>query len=123
MAAPGVELLVAAHRDGVVPSLVIALGGVWVELLDDAAVLPLPATPERVEQALLGLRAAPLLTGVRGSESIDLRALATLAARVGDVLLEHDLQLLELNPVLAGPRGAVAVDAVARTTTSTPSPR
>ena len=121
MAAPGVELLVAAHRDGVVPSLVIALGGVWVELLDDAAVLPLPTTPERVERALLGLRAAPLLTGVRGSDPIDLRALATLAARVGDVLLEHDLQLLELNPVLAGPRGAVAVDAVARTTTSTMS--
>ncbi len=116
MSQPGVELLVAAHRDGVVPSLVIALGGVWVEVLDDAAVLPLPATPGRVERALRGLRAAPLLTGVRGSEPVDLAALASLAARVGDVLLEHDLQLLELNPVLAGPDGAVAVDAVARTT-------
>ena len=116
MSQPGVELLVAAHRDGVVPSLVIALGGVWVEVLDDAAVLPLPTTPDRVERALRGLRAAPLLTGVRGSEPVDLAAVASLAARVGDVLLEHDLQLLELNPVLAGPGGAVAVDAVARTT-------
>ena len=49
MAPPGVELLVAAHTDGVVPALVIALGGIWTETLDDVAVVPLPAAAERVE--------------------------------------------------------------------------
>ena len=43
-----------------------AAGGLWTELLDDAAVIPLPASPERVERAVLGLRAAPLLRGGRG---------------------------------------------------------
>ena len=43
MAPPGVELIVAAHDDGVVPALVLGLGGIWTELLDDVAVVPLPA--------------------------------------------------------------------------------
>ena len=45
MAAPGVELLVAARADAVVPALVVGLGGVWTEALDDVAVIPLPGEP------------------------------------------------------------------------------
>jgi hypothetical protein len=37
-----------------------------------------------------------------------------MAQRVGELLHEESLELLELNPVLAGPAGAVAVDATAR---------
>ncbi len=58
MAPPGTELLVAARADAVVPCLVVGAGGVWTEVLDDAAVVPLPATPERVEAAIRSLRAA-----------------------------------------------------------------
>ena len=49
MASPGVELLVAARSDAVVPSLVIGLGGIWTELFADVAVLPLPVSPQRAE--------------------------------------------------------------------------
>jgi acetyl-CoA synthetase len=114
MAAPGVELLVAARADGVVPALVIALGGIWTEAMDDVAIVPLPAEPERVERALRSLWGAPLLFGARGREPVDVAALATLASRSGEVLLEHGLGLLELNPVVARPDGAVALDALAR---------
>ncbi len=117
MAEPGLELFVAAHRDGVVPVLVIGLGGVWTEVLDDVAVLPLPANVARVEKALLALRAAPVLTGARGGEPYALRAAAELGARVGALLIDKGLSLIELNPVLLGrdPGGtAVAVDAVIR---------
>ena len=54
MAPPGVELLVAARADAVVPALVIGLGGIWTEALDDVAVIPLPASPERVERGCSG---------------------------------------------------------------------
>jgi acetate---CoA ligase (ADP-forming) len=114
MASPGVELLVAARADGVVPALVIALGGIWTEAMDDVAIVPLPAEPERVERALRSLWGAPLLVGARGRDPVDLSALATLASRSGEVLLEHGLGLLELNPVVARPDGAVALDALAR---------
>jgi acetyl-CoA synthetase len=113
MAPPGVELLVSARADAVVPCLVVALGGVWTELLDDAAVVPLPATAERVEAAILGLRAAPVLTAKRGAAPVDVAAAARLAAAAGELLLSAGLELLELNPVLVHEQGAVAVDAVA----------
>ncbi len=45
MAEPGVEVVVAARADAVVPCLVVGLGGIWTEALDDVAVVPLPATP------------------------------------------------------------------------------
>jgi acetyl-CoA synthetase len=114
MASPGVELVVAARRDAVVPALVVGLGGIWTELLDDVAIVPLPASPARVETALRSLRGAACLTGARGTAAVDLAAASTLAARAGDVLLAEGLTLLELNPVIAGPAGALAVDAVAR---------
>ena len=123
MAEPGVELLVAARRDAVVPALVLGLGGVWTELLGDVAIVPLPASPGRVEAALRSLRGAPLLTGGRGTPAVDLARLAQLAAAAGRLLLDESLELLELNPVIATPAGAVAVDAVARPAAGQPSSR
>ncbi|MCZ3389553.1 MAG: acetate--CoA ligase family protein [Actinomycetia bacterium] len=120
MQAPGVELLIAARRDSVVPCLVVGLGGVWVEAVGDAAVLPLPADATRVETAIRSLRGASLLTGGRGRPAVDLAAVADLAVRVGQLLINEDLMLVELNPVFARPAGtepaAVAVDAVIRRT-------
>ena len=49
MAEPGVELIVAARTDGIVPALVLGLGGIWTELLDDVAIVPLPADAARIE--------------------------------------------------------------------------
>jgi acetate---CoA ligase (ADP-forming) len=111
----GVELVIAAQRTGVVPSLVVGLGGVWTEALDDAAVIPLPATPARIERALRGLRGASVLTGGRGRPEPDLAAAARIGAAVGELLIDADLELLELNPVVAYEDGAVVVDALART--------
>lgn len=112
MAAGRAELVVAARADGVVPVLVIGLGGIWTELLDDVAVVPLPAAAGRVEEAIRSLRGAGILTGGRGQDALDLGAAAQLAASAGELLLEHRLDLIELNPVLVGREGAVAVDAV-----------
>ncbi len=113
MAPPGLELIVAARADSVVPALVVGLGGVWTEALDDVAIVPLPASPARVEAALRSLRGAGLLTGARGRPALDIGAAARLASRTGDLLIEHGLMLLELNPVLVYAEGAVAVDAQA----------
>jgi acetate---CoA ligase (ADP-forming) len=113
MAAPGTELFVAARADGVVPALVVGLGGIWTESLDDVAIIPLPADRARVERALLGLRGATLLDGGRGAEPLDVSAVAELAVRAGELLGEEGLQLLELNPVVAYAQGCVALDASA----------
>ncbi len=105
MAAPGAELLVSVRRDAVVPALIVGLGGVHAEVLDDVAVVPLPADVPRILAAIKSLRGAPLLAGR------DLQAAAELAAAIARV--EH-LELIECNPVLVHERGAVVVDAVAK---------
>ena len=105
MAPPGAELIVAVRRDAVVPALVIGLGGVYAEAFDDVAVVPLPATPARVEAALRSLRGAALLAGA------DLPAAARVAAALAEI---PGLALIECNPVLVHEEGAVVVDAVAK---------
>jgi hypothetical protein len=97
-----------------VPVLTVGLGGIWAEAFGDAAVIPLPADAARIERALRTLRAAPLLAGTRTGAPVDVAAAAALAARVGALLLEQDLELIELNPVLVNARGAIAVDALVR---------
>ncbi len=122
MAPAGIELLVSARRDAVVPVLTVGLGGVWTEAFGDVAVIPLPADAARVERALRSLRAAPLLAGTRTGTPVDVGAAAALAARAGALLLAEGLELLELNPVLVNARGAVAVDALVRTGAREPRP-
>jgi acetate---CoA ligase (ADP-forming) len=111
MAPPGVELLIAARTDAVVPALVLGLGGIWTELLDDVAIVPLPASAARIERALLALRGAPVLTGGRGRPAVDVGAACELALRVGELLLERGLELIELNPVFVSQSGAIVADA------------
>ncbi|WP_210530141.1 acetate--CoA ligase family protein [Rubellimicrobium arenae] len=117
MAEPGPELLVGVTRDPTgLLALTLGAGGVLTELLRDSATLVLPATREEIRAALERLRLATLLHGYRGQPPADLDALldaieavAAYAEAVAPRLLE-----LDVNPLIAGPRGAVAVDALIR---------
>jgi acyl-CoA synthetase (NDP forming) len=114
MAAPGIEMLVSATRDGVVPALVIGTGGIWTELLQDVVVLPLPTDAAAVAVALRSLKSYPMLAGGRGRTPAAVGALCDLAAAVGNALVTESLTLVELNPVIVSERSAIAVDAVVR---------
>jgi acetyl-CoA synthetase len=122
MAAGGTELLVAARADTIVPVLVIGLGGIWTELLDDVAIVPLPASTARIERALRSLHGAPLFAGGRGLPAADIAAAAALIERSGELLINRGLELIELNPVLLGSTGCVALDASIRVATTAASP-
>ncbi len=97
-----------------IPALIVGLGGIWAEALDDVAIVPLPADADRVEAAIRSLRGAPALGGGRGQAPVDLRSAAALAADAGRVALDARLDLLELNPVVVRPDGCVVLDAIAR---------
>lgn len=100
----GVDLLVGVTRDddwGVV--LAVGLGGIFVEILDDVVLMPLPVTPELVLASLDRLRASALLQGARGQTPVDRRKLAEVVAAIGDLAaaLGPELQALEVNPLRA----------------------
>jgi acyl-CoA synthetase (NDP forming) len=111
----GVELLAAVQRDPRLGSfLVLGAGGTLVELLADRALLPLPAQPDDVADALTGLRIGRLLAGARGRPPVDQQALLAAIgalARLGQALGDA-LDTVELNPLLATPEGAWALDAL-----------
>lgn len=111
-AAAGAELIVAARRGGVVPTLTVGIGGIWAEALADVVCIPLPAPPERIRAAVGQLRGYPLLAGGRGRAAYDVDALCVAASRIGDLLVHARMSLIEVNPLIVGHSGCVAVDAV-----------
>jgi acetate---CoA ligase (ADP-forming) len=112
----GVELALGIARDPALgPLIVVGAGGVLVEAIADRAVA-LPPVSERTARQLLGeLRISRLLAGFRGAPPADLgsivRAVTGLSALA--VELGSELEALDVNPLICGPGGAVAVDALA----------
>ncbi|MEZ0076856.1 acetate--CoA ligase family protein [Planotetraspora sp. GP83] len=114
-AAPGVEILVGlVHDAGFGPVVLAGLGGVWTEALGDTALRLCPISEADAHEMLASLRGAPLLYGYRGRPAVDVDALVTLLVRLGGAggLWERlDLGEFELNPIIAGETGVIAVDA------------
>ena len=107
------EVLVAVRRDPPIGWLVtLGFGGVLTELWSDVAHLLAPVTADQVRQALSTLRSYPLLTGFRGRPTADIDALVALVVTLTDEVVGTSVVEVELNPVLVGRRGAVAVDAL-----------
>ncbi len=111
--AAGVELIVGCRRDPRFgPLLLVGLGGIYAELMRDVAVALAPAQVDEVEQLLLSLRGAGVLTGTRGRAPLDVRAAAEAAAALSRVAAAHpEIAEIEVNPLLVTAAGALGLDA------------
>lgn len=112
----GVELFVGCSHDATWgPVMAVGLGGIWVEVLADVAVRPLPVTPAEVADMLRSLRGARLLGGERGVPPVDLDAVGAAVAAIGDVALAlgPDLAALEVNPLWVRADQVEALDGLA----------
>jgi len=116
MAKAGLEVIVGARRDpqwG--PVVVIGLGGIWAEALQDILVLPPDLDPSELAAELKKLKAAPLLEGTRGAPARDVAALIDVAARIGSLVrARQEIAEIEINPLVVFERGAgvLALDAL-----------
>jgi acyl-CoA synthetase (NDP forming) len=117
----GVELILGMHRDPLGTAILVGLGGVTAELLEDTALRMLPPggdlTREDALALVRSLRGWPLLDGWRGRPKADVDALASAIvafARMVGTLGER-LVAAEINPlfVLPAGRGVLAADGVA----------
>ena len=114
MALPGVELIVGLRRDASFgAAVVVGLGGVLTELLDDVSIRLAPVDRETALAMLAELRGARILDGVRGGSPVDRHAVADLIVALSRLADAHsDILEVDLNPVIASATGAVAVDAL-----------
>jgi acyl-CoA synthetase (NDP forming) len=108
----GVELVVGGVRDPQFGPVVLAgLGGILVEARDDVALAVAPVDEAAAIALLRSLRGSAVLDGLRGQPAVDLPAVARVIVRVGRLLAgAPEILDLDLNPVLAGDWGCVAVD-------------
>lgn len=120
MAKPGLELLVGGRRDpdwG--PVVMVGLGGVFVEVLKDVCLMPADLGREAIAAEIGRLKAAPLLSGVRGRPAADLDALCDVVLRLGALLRRYpNLVEIDVNPLVVYPRGqgVLALDVLLVTT-------
>jgi acetyltransferase len=112
------ELLLGMVRDPQFgPLVVVGFGGLYVEILKDTATRLAPVALSEALVMLDELRMAPLLRGVRGEAPVDRTAVARAISQFARVTIDFPaLAEIEVNPLMAGPGGAVAVDARARLT-------
>ena len=113
MADAGIEVIAGMTTDAQFgPVLMFGLGGVLVEVLKDVAFRVVPITQRDARQMMREIQGFPLLQGYRGQEPADIEALEALLLQLSSFIEAHpDLEELDLNPVFAYPKGAVAVDA------------
>jgi acyl-CoA synthetase (NDP forming) len=116
MAGGGTELLLGIAGDPRLgPLVALAAGGATAELVGDVQVRLAPIGPREAGAMIAGLRSRPLLEGFRGRPRADVDALRDAVVRVAALAAAHpELAELDCDPLVAGPGGAVVVDARAR---------
>jgi len=109
----GVELIAGSIQDARFgPVVLVGLGGVYAELLDDTAVALAPVDATQAEELIRSLRGSAILVGARGRPLMDVAAAAEAVAALSRLAASRpDLGEIEINPLLVTPDGALALDA------------
>ncbi|MHB8694496.1 MAG: acetate--CoA ligase family protein [Solirubrobacteraceae bacterium] len=96
-------------------------GGTTAELLADVAVRITPLTDIDAREMIRPLRMFPVLNGYRGAASCDVDAVQDALLRLSAMVEAHpEIAELDANPLIAGPQGAVIVDARIRVAPAPP---
>lgn len=112
MAPPGLEVIVGGVRDGIFGSAIMfGLGGVFVEVLRDVSFRIAPVTLEEAYEMIDEIKSSRILGGYRGQPPIDKSAIANIIVNTSKLMYENpEIESIDLNPVIAYERGAIAVD-------------
>lgn len=113
MACKGTEMVFGKVTDAQFgPLVMIGIGGVFIEVLGDVRFAVPPIDPAQARRLIDRLQGRALLDGVRGRPAADIDALAEAFSRFSALAAALDSHLVEIdvNPVIAGPAGVLAVD-------------
>jgi len=109
----GREMILGAKRDpSFGPVLLLGLGGIYAEALQDIAIRLAPVSRADVEEMLNELRGARLLRGIRGQPPADRAALVDAMLRLSQLMMDcEEILEIDLNPALVFEHGLQIVDA------------
>ena len=111
----GIETVLGVTKDPVFgPTVMFGLGGVFVEVLKDVTFRVAPFGPDEAHRMIDEIRGRAVLDGARGAPPADIDALANAISRLSIFAADNSdtIQTIDINPFLALPKGAVAVDAL-----------
>ena len=113
MAPPGVAVIIGMSKDPQFgPVIMFGLGGLLVEIIEDISLRISPITRKDAGEMIREVKGYKLLTGYRGQPPANLPALEDMLMAVSDFVEKNPVvKEIDLNPVIAGSDGAVAVDA------------
>jgi succinyl-CoA synthetase beta subunit len=106
------EFVVGGTRDlQFGPTVMFGMGGIYVELYKDVSFRLAPVSDEQAKSMLKEIRAAPLLSGFRGSHPLDEIAVISVVQAVGSMLTSiEEIDSIDINPLLVYEKGCKAVD-------------
>jgi acetyl-CoA synthetase (ADP-forming) len=106
------EVTIGALRDKQFgPAIMFGLGGVFIEILKDVSFRIAPLNKSDAEEMIKEIKGYPLLLGYRGSQRLDIDAIADFIVRISELMMDIDgIDQLDLNPVSVYSSGLIAVD-------------
>jgi len=112
MLSGGHEVIVGAINDPSFGKVVaFGMGGVLVEVLKDITFRLAPTTRAEARAMIDRIAGAEILNGVRGAKGVDHEALAAIIETVSQLAADFpEIAEIDLNPILARPDGAIALD-------------
>ncbi len=113
--AEGQEVIMGAKaNEGLHPTIMFGLGGVFVEVLKDVQFRLAPLSPEDALEMIQSIKGFPILQGARGEKAVDVDKLVEILIRLSQLASDFpEIHEMDLNPVFALEKdnGAVVVDA------------
>jgi len=111
----GTEVIVGVTRDPVFgPVVMFGLGGIFVEVLKDVSFRVAPVSPGDAREMIEEIKGSAVLRGVRGKPAVDVEAIVDVILKVSDLVTDYrdSIEELDINPLVAYPKGVKAADAV-----------
>ncbi len=113
MISAGKEVILGAKRDlSFGPVVLFGLGGIYVEVLKETSLRVAPINRSEAEEMISELKSSAILKGVRGERPSDIEAIIEMLLRLSQLMVDFpEIEGIDINPVMAMEKGAIAVDA------------
>ena len=112
MAPPGHETIIGLKKDAQFGhAIMFGLGGIFVEVYKDVSFRVVPIERNEALDMISEIKGYPILKGIRGRKPADIEAIARVLVSVSEMAQKENIVELDINPLIVGETGAVAVDA------------